>query len=221
MTEFQQFSEELIKGFREIELVSSETETKSFFQFLQIFKKWSERMNLSTISDQKDIIYRHFVDSLVVLPLLKGCNTVMDVGSGGGFPGVPIKIMKRARSVYLLETREKKATYLKHVVRTLGLNKTYVMSNNIENLKQDELSEIFGDKKMDAVLFRALKPSIKMLHNLKSILSDKGRVLFYGAQEDTASKLEEELLPNYRLEAVKQAQILNFNRTIYSILFMT
>ena len=139
MTEFEVFNAELTKGFSEINLTPSEIEIKFFFQFLNIFKKWSERINLSTIQEQKEIIYKHFVDSLVVLPLLKGCNTIVDVGSGGGFPGIPIKIVKPSCSVYLFETREKKATYLKQVVRILGLNKTYVVTNNIENLKPGEL----------------------------------------------------------------------------------
>ena len=217
MTEFELFKAELTKGFSEIKLTPEEAEIKLFFQFLNIFKKWSERINLSTIQDPKEIIYKHFVDSLVVLPLLKGCTTIVDVGSGGGFPGIPIKIMKPSCSVYLLETREKKATYLKHVIRTLGLNKTYVVTNNIENLKQDALIEIFGDKKVDAVLFRALKPSVKMLQNLKPILSEKGKILFYGAQEETASKLKAQLAPDFHLEAVKQEKITNFCRTIYSI----
>ena len=219
MTEFELFRDELIKGFSLIQLSLSETETKLFYQFFHIFKKWSERINLSTIKDQHDVIYKHFVDSLVVLPVLKGCSTIVDVGSGGGFPGIPIKIMKPHSAVYLLETREKKAVYLKHATRTMGLNKTYVVTSNIENLKQDELVEIFGEKKVDAVLFRALKPSLKMLHNLKPMLSDKGKILFYGAQEETASQLQEELGADFRLEAVKQEKILELKRTIYSIVF--
>ncbi len=218
MTEFLKFKDELTQACGEIELVPSEGEAKTFFQFLQIFKKWSERVNLSTITEQRDIIYKHFVDSLVVLPLLKGCSTIVDVGSGGGFPGIPIKIMKSGCAMYLLETREKKSTYLKHAVRTLGLKKTYVVTSNIENLKQDELIEIFGEKKVDAVLFRALKPNFTMLKNLQSVLSDKGKVLFYGAQEDSAAELSTELAPHYHLEALKKTNLLDFERTIYLVL---
>ena len=102
------------------------------------------------------------------------------------------------------------------------------MTDNIENLKQDELNKIFSKsghpcegrdlkKQLDAVLFRALKPTPKMLQNLKPILSEKGKILFYGAQEETASKLKAQLAPDFHLEAVKQEKITNFCRTIYSI----
>jgi len=93
-----------------------------FSAYLSLFLHWNARINLSSIREEEAILSRHFVESIVCARLLPtGLKTLLDFGSGGGFPGIPIALLRPEIAVVLAESQGKKAAFLHEAVRTLGL----------------------------------------------------------------------------------------------------
>jgi len=107
-------------------------------QYTKILLAWNDKVNLTAIRDPLEILYRHFCESMfgvVFLPVEK-CR-LADVGSGGGFPGLPLKIIRPELEIFLVESNVKKATFLAEVVRELGLTDSRVLVSRFEELGEE------------------------------------------------------------------------------------
>jgi 16S rRNA (guanine527-N7)-methyltransferase len=104
--------------------------------YLDLLLKWNARTNLTAIRDPEEIVRRHFGESLFAgLHLSPEANTVLDFGSGAGFPGLPIAILHPEIAVTLAESQNKKSTFLREVVRTLGL-KAEIWASRVETMPE-------------------------------------------------------------------------------------
>jgi 16S rRNA (guanine527-N7)-methyltransferase len=125
----------LEKGLRELSLTFSVEQVRAFKIFLIELKKWNKAYNLTSLKTDEDIVIKHFMDSLLYLEAIpEGEVSVMDVGSGAGFPGIPIKIMRPEIKMHLLEPSRKKASFLRHIIRTLRLDGIEVTEKRIEDV---------------------------------------------------------------------------------------
>ncbi len=107
-------------------------------QYIEILLSWNEKVNLTAIRDPLEILYRHFCESMYAaeaIPLKNG--RLADVGSGGGFPGLPLKIMRPDLQVFLVESNIKKVTFLAEVIRELGLTSAQVLARRYEELGEE------------------------------------------------------------------------------------
>src|SRR5467141_4763495 len=107
-------------------------------QYIKILLTWNEKVNLTAIRDPLEILYRHFCESMYAadtVPLKDG--RLADVGSGAGFPGLPLKIFRPALQVFLVESNIKKVTFLAEVIRELGLKGTQVLARRYEELGEE------------------------------------------------------------------------------------
>lgn len=107
-------------------------------EYMNVLLKWNDKINLTSIRDPLEILYRHFCESMFAasaVPLEKG--RLADVGSGGGFPGLPLKIIRPELEVFLVESNIKKATFLAEVTRELELSGTRVLVKRYEELSED------------------------------------------------------------------------------------
>ncbi|GAB4419082.1 MAG: 16S rRNA (guanine(527)-N(7))-methyltransferase RsmG [Thermodesulfovibrionales bacterium] len=104
--------------------------------YLSELKKWNRAYNLTSLKTDEDIIIKHFLDSLLYLKAMpQGEIRVMDVGSGAGFPGIPIKIVRPEVEMYLVEPKRKKAAFLRHMTHILGINNIEVVEKRVEDLE--------------------------------------------------------------------------------------
>lgn len=108
-------------GAAELGITIGEKETNLFLKYLAELKEWNKKINLTSITDDKDIIVRHFLDSLTLVPLLSGKETLLDIGSGAGFPGIPLNIVIPDLKVTLMDSVNKKVIFMRHIIRTIGL----------------------------------------------------------------------------------------------------
>lgn len=93
-----------------------------FEDYLSLFVRWNAHINLTSIRDQEGILSRHFVESIACARALpEGISTLLDFGSGGGFPGIPIAVCRPEIVVTLAESQGKKAAFLQEAVRVLGI----------------------------------------------------------------------------------------------------
>jgi 16S rRNA (guanine527-N7)-methyltransferase len=123
---------------REFGLAANSEQVLKIQQYIKILLIWNDQLNLTAIRDPLDILYRHFCESMyatVAVPVEKG--RLADVGSGAGFPGLPMKIMCPDLHVFLVESNVKKATFLAEVVRELGLTDARVLVSRYEELGEE------------------------------------------------------------------------------------
>jgi 16S rRNA (guanine527-N7)-methyltransferase len=107
-------------------------------QYIRILLLWNEKINLTAIRDPLEILYRHICESMYAadtVPLENG--RLADVGSGAGFPGLPLKIFRPGLEVFLVESNIKKVTFLAEVIRELGLKGTQVLARRYEELGEE------------------------------------------------------------------------------------
>src|SRR6266851_4803807 len=119
----------------EFKLPAYDDQVLQIQQYIKILLMWNERVNLTAIRDPLEILYRHFCESMyaaVAVPVEKG--RLADVGSGGGFPGLALKIIRPNLDVFLVESNIKKVTFLAEVIRELGLRGAQVLARRYEEL---------------------------------------------------------------------------------------
>jgi len=144
----------LDKGLVQLELEPSKEQAWQFYRYAQLLQDWNKRINLTAITDTEGIIIKHFLDSLLfwkeVEPEKK--RRVCDVGSGAGFPGIPLKIMFPSMEVVLLEVTGKKVKFLDKVIGELGLTKVAAV-----NARAEEYGRVSGSREgFDVVITRAV-----------------------------------------------------------------
>lgn len=124
------------KYFTEYGIVLNEKQKEQFKRYCELLIEYNERFNLTAITEKKEIYIKHFIDSALAVELLKGEN-LADVGSGGGFPALPLKIIKPELEVTLIEATEKKCEFLKEVAGQLGLTGVKVVCGRAEDLAKN------------------------------------------------------------------------------------
>ena len=98
---------------------------------------WTARINLTAITDAKEIAVKHILDSLAPAALLPHQGTLLDIGSGGGFPGIPLKLVRPSLAVTLIDASRKKVTFLRHMIRILGLTGIQALHLRAEDLQRN------------------------------------------------------------------------------------
>ena len=105
----------------ELGVALSPNQVGQFLTFLAELRAWSAKVSLTAIRAPRDIILKHFADSLAALPHLRGCGSLLDVGSGPGLPGLALKIASPGLRLVSVEGRRRKVSFQEHVIRRLGL----------------------------------------------------------------------------------------------------
>lgn len=106
---------------------------RRFFDYKRILLEWNEKMNLTAIRDDREIILKHFTDSLSILPYIRGKRKLIDVGTGAGFPGIPLKIVLPQLETVLLDSLEKRIRFLETVISELELDAITAVHSRAED----------------------------------------------------------------------------------------
>lgn len=139
---------------QQFQIELSKQQINRFDKYISLLKEWNEKINLTAITEEREIVEKHFIDSLtcLLIPVFWLHNRVLDIGTGAGFPGIPIKILRPDLELYLIETIGKKAQFLEALIRELKLEGVTILKDRAEDLAhQPEYRETF-----DVVISRAL-----------------------------------------------------------------
>ena len=132
-------SEEIIRrALREFQITLSDSQVNCIQQYTRILQHWNEKLNLTAIKDPLEILHRHFCESMyaaVAVPINSG--RLADIGSGPGFPGLPLKILRPELQLVLVESNIKKGTFLAEVIRELGILNARVLISRYEELGEE------------------------------------------------------------------------------------
>lgn len=148
--------------------------------YLSELSKWNRTYNLSGIKTTRDIVIKHFLDSLLFKKVVPPeVRSIADVGSGAGFPGIPLKIVEPGLRLYLIEPRHKKATFLRHICSLLGLEGVEILNRRVEDVT---------GLKVDAAVTRALFSASDFIKKAGGILAEGGILVL-----SKGPKVDEEL----------------------------
>jgi 16S rRNA (guanine527-N7)-methyltransferase len=178
----------VISSVRELGLTIGESHAEQFMRYLAHLIEWNKAINLTAIIDPKEIIIKHFVDSLVALVATSfpQNSMVLDVGSGGGFPGIPLKIVRSDMRLALVEPVQKKCSFLNSVIGLLKLHDVSTFDGTIEQYAKQPIRQV-----IDTVVVRALKFEEIKIH-ISALLTSKGKVVLYRTSAIEKKEIGEE-----------------------------
>lgn len=174
-------SEQLAAGLKELGIELSETQQSKLLDYLDLLLKWNRVYNLTAISDHKSGVVRHLLDSLAVAPHVDG-EQLLDVGSGGGLPGIPLAIVYPDKHFTLLDSNSKKTRFLVQAKGELGLDNLNVVHSRIE--------EFNPERPFDTILSRAFASLKDIITLTGRLLDGDGRVMAMKGQIDRAEIAE-------------------------------
>ena len=131
-------AETIQRALGEFQLKANEQQVHYIQQYIGLLLAWNDKINLTAIRDPLEILYRHFCESMfaaAALPVENG--RLADVGSGAGFPGIPLKIIRPELQTFLIESNMKKATFLAEVLRAIEIPDTKVIVSRYEEVGED------------------------------------------------------------------------------------
>lgn len=134
--EKEQFFKEMQKKSKELSF--SKEQLEKFYKYMELLIEWNEKMNLTAITEPSEIILKHFIDSLTIFKYIKEGESIVDVGTGAGFPGIPLAIMNPSFKITLVDSLNKRLTFLQEVIKQLELENVETVHARAEEFGQNE-----------------------------------------------------------------------------------
>ena len=174
---------QLIKtNFEEYGFILTEKQVEQFEKYFHFLVQENEKYNLTAITEQKEVVVKHFLDSVLPITHIPQNAKVIDVGTGAGFPGVPLKILREDIEVTLLDSLQKRINFLSQLIEILGLKNTKCVHSRAEDYVKEKR------EKFDVAVSRAVASIPTLAEYLIPYVKQSGKILMY-----KASKAEEEL----------------------------
>lgn len=128
--------EYLIENAKKLHINLTDEKCDLFLKYYDLLVSWNEKVNLTSITDYKDVVIKHFIDSLSIVNIIdpNGYESLVDIGTGAGFPGIPIKIAFPALDVVLVDSLNKRVDFLNMVIKELGLKGIRAVHTRAEEL---------------------------------------------------------------------------------------
>ena len=136
----------------EFDIKINDEQIKSFEKYMNLLLEWNEKINLTAITQPEEIKLKHFVDSLTVLKYINDDDKVIDIGTGAGFPGIPLKIMNKNTKITLLDSLNKRINFLNIVIEKLDLSNIQAIHGRAEEIARNKLYR----EKYDVAVSRAV-----------------------------------------------------------------
>jgi 16S rRNA (guanine527-N7)-methyltransferase len=157
----------------------SDTQSTQIRQYVEQLLLWNKRLNLTSIRDPEEIVTRHFGESMFLCTLLpvENCR-LADVGSGAGFPGLAIRIIRLSVQTTLIEANQKKCAFLSEVVRKIGISGVDILQGRFEDLRMPQGSR-------EILTARAIGGLARLLGWAKSIITPAGHVALWVGEQDS------------------------------------
>ena len=134
----EEFKKIMIFYGEKIDIKFTEEQLNQFYEYMNLLLEWNEKINLTAITDPNEVILKHFIDSLTINKYIKENNTLADVGTGAGFPGIPLKILRPDLKITLVDSLNKRINFLNEVINKLNLVNIETVHSRIEDFGKDK-----------------------------------------------------------------------------------
>ena len=149
---FEEFKTMLNTELNYLSINLSDIKLEQFYTYMNLLIEWNKKINLTAIVEEKDIIIKHFLDSLTISKYINSNQKIMDIGTGAGFPGIPLKIVQENINMNLVDSLNKRITFLNEVVNKIELKNIVAIHSRAEDLAKIEEHR----EKYDIVVSRAV-----------------------------------------------------------------
>ena len=177
-----------------------------FSFYLDLLVKWNQKINLTSEKSSQDIVLRHIFDSLHYAAFIAPQDEIVDIGSGAGFPGIPLKIIYPDLVLILIESQRKRCSFLETVIFQLGLTGTKVINNRAEKISPERLVE--------AVVFRGVSDIKSCLELATPFLGEGGKVVLKKGLEERGELKQ----PIYSFSLEQEVVVTGYNNKKSSLL---
>lgn len=189
-------AQKLQAGIAEMGLDIPAEQQAKLLEYVELLKKWNKVYNLTALRDESLMISHHLLDSLTLLPYITDASTMLDVGSGGGQPGIPTAICRPDLAITLLDANTKKTAFLQQAVIELGLSNVRVISGRVEAVQ---------DFQADVITSRAFAELADFVNWTAQLLKTDG---YWAAMKGVYPTEEIERLPDFvRVETVEPLHV--------------
>jgi len=168
-----QFEQELRQNLDGIDIELDKRRIEQFYKYMELLLKWNENVNLTSIVEPEEIITKHFTDSLTIQKYVEKDATIIDVGTGAGFPGIPLKILREDVEVMLLDSLNKRVNFLEEVINELKLKKIKGVHGRAEELGK----EMENREQYAVATSRAVAPLNILLEYMCPFVKIEGRII--------------------------------------------
>lgn len=151
----------------------SEEKIEIFYNYMNLLIEWNKKINLTAIIEPEEIILKHFIDSLTLSKYISEYDKIADIGTGAGFPGIPIKILKQNTEIILIDSLNKRINFLNEVINQNNLKKIQAIHARAENIGHDDKYR----EKYDIVTSRAVAKLNVLLEYMLPLLKVGGRCI--------------------------------------------
>ena len=134
----EEFKKIMIFYGEKIDIKFTEEQLNQFYKYMNLLLEWNEKINLTAITDPNEVILKHFIDSLTINKYIKENSTLADVGTGAGFPGIPLKILRPDLKITLVDSLNKRINFLNEVINKLNLVNIETVHSRIEDFGKDK-----------------------------------------------------------------------------------
>lgn len=166
----QEFAKILTSDLEKLEIELDEKQVSQFYTYMQLLLEWNEKINLTAITDPKEIILKHFADSLTIAKYIGKEATLVDIGTGAGFPGIPLKIYRKDIKITLMDSLNKRINFLNEVIEKLELKKIETIHSRAEEFGKNKNYR----EKFDIATSRAVANMSTLSEYLIPCLNEKG-----------------------------------------------
>lgn len=178
------FEKKLSEYLKEINIEISNEQVKAFYDYMNLLLEWNQKINLTAITEQDDVILKHFVDCLTILKYISPNERIVDIGTGAGFPGVPLAIMCKENSFMLVDSLNKRINFLNEVKSKIMLKNLDTVHARAEEFDQNKLYR----ENFDVAVSRAVANLSVLVEFLLPAVKVGGRVICM-----KGSQIEDEL----------------------------
>ena len=197
----------IIEGARAFGLVLDQRQVSGFAAHASELIKWNKKFNLTTITDPRDMALKHYLDSIAPAKRIPAFSTLLDIGSGGGFPGIPLKIICPSLKLTLIDGSRKKINFLKHTLRSLDFNDVEALQVRAEHLvgNHDFVSAF------DVITGRALSSLDAFVKTALPLLADEGLIIAW------RGKVEQSEIDALQSDVLEKMNTDRYARRSYSL----
>lgn len=216
--EENQFSQIMQEEAKKMGVELDAKQIRQFYLYMMLLLEWNEKMNLTAITEPKEIVVKHFMDSLTIYPYLEKGKKIIDVGTGAGFPGVPYAILDSSASILLADSLQKRTIFLEAVKKELGLENVSILHGRAEDLGKDSNYR----EQFDFAVSRAVAPLPILLEYLIPFVKKDGYcICMKGSNGKAELKESKNALKVLGAEVIEEKEFLlldtDMGRTIFKI----